>query len=133
MKQALSAVQAITLFVADVDRSKAWYAMVFECPIAFEDADSAVFKLDNTLINLLNIAEADDLIGPARVGSANAGTQSQFTFGVDDVDAVYAELVERGVNFTNGPIDRAWGSRTASFADPDGHHWEIAQSIEAEV
>ncbi|MFH9400536.1 hypothetical protein ACH4JS_12170 [Streptomyces sp. NPDC017638] len=27
----------------------------------------------------------------------------------------------------NGPMDRPWGIRTASFEDPGGHIWEIAQ------
>jgi hypothetical protein len=26
----------------------------------------------------------------------------------------------------NGPIDRPWGIRTASFRAPGGHIWEIA-------
>ena len=133
MKTTIASVGAITLFVADVDRSKAWYTMVFERPIAYEDADSAVFKFDNTLINLLNVAEAEDLIGAAKVGELGAGTHSQFTIWVDDVDAAHAGLLERGVTFTNGPIDRVWGQRTVSFADPDGHHWEFAQSIEGDA
>ena len=29
----------------------------------------------------------------------------------------------------NGPMDREWGMRTASFTDPDGHIWEIAQQL----
>src|SRR5206468_12511116 len=29
----------------------------------------------------------------------------------------------------NGPIDRPWGMRTAAFADPDGHIWEVAAKI----
>jgi uncharacterized glyoxalase superfamily protein PhnB len=35
----------------------------------------------------------------------------------------------RGVEFLNGPQDRPWGQRTAAFADPDGHVWEIAQEL----
>jgi catechol 2,3-dioxygenase-like lactoylglutathione lyase family enzyme len=31
------------------------------------------------------------------------------------------------VELLNGPIDREWGVRTAAFADPDGHVWEVAQ------
>jgi uncharacterized glyoxalase superfamily protein PhnB len=33
------------------------------------------------------------------------------------------------VSLLNGPIDRPWGMRTATFADPDGHIWEIAQQL----
>ncbi len=29
----------------------------------------------------------------------------------------------------NGPQDRPWGRRTAAFADPAGHVWELAHEI----
>jgi uncharacterized glyoxalase superfamily protein PhnB len=45
---------------------------------------------------------------------------------VDDLDAECAELAARGVELLNGPMDRAWGARTASFRDPGGRIWEIA-------
>jgi uncharacterized glyoxalase superfamily protein PhnB len=48
---------------------------------------------------------------------------------VDDADAVCAELTTRGVGLLNGPVDREWGMRTASFTDRDGHIWEIAQTL----
>jgi uncharacterized glyoxalase superfamily protein PhnB len=51
----------------------------------------------------------------------------QLTLTVEDVDATCAELASRGVELLNGPIDRPWGIRTASFADPSGHIWEIAR------
>ena len=34
-----------------------------------------------------------------------------------------------GVDLLNGPMNRPWGVRTASFADPGGHIWEIAQEL----
>ena len=40
-----------------------------------------------------------------------------------------AELAGRGVELLNGPVNRPWGVRTASFADPGGHIWEIAQEL----
>ena len=51
----------------------------------------------------------------------------QLTLPVDDVDAMCKELAARGVTLLNGPVDRPWGIRTASFRDPGGHIWEIAQ------
>jgi lactoylglutathione lyase len=48
---------------------------------------------------------------------------------VDDVDATCEDLERRGVTLLNGPQDRAWGIRTASFTDPGGHIWEIAHSL----
>ena len=121
-----SEISAITLFVPDVTEAKAFYQKVFGLPVHFEDGNSAVFNFGNTLINLLHDPEAVKLIEPATVASPAAGARAQFTIGVDDVDAMGAELAARGVELLNGPMDRPWGIRTASFRDPGGHIWEIA-------
>ena len=69
---------------------------------------------------------APELIEPAAVAPREAGARFQFTITVDDVDAMCAEATARGVQLLNGPMDRPWGVRTASFRDPGGHVWEIA-------
>jgi uncharacterized glyoxalase superfamily protein PhnB len=61
------------------------------------------------------------------VATRDAGARLQLTITVDDVDALCAELSRRGVELLNGPMDRPWGIRTASFRDPAGHIWEIAK------
>jgi catechol 2,3-dioxygenase-like lactoylglutathione lyase family enzyme len=129
MASSLGSIGAITLFVEDVARSKAWYLRVFERPLVYEDSDSAVIKFENTIVNLLQLAEARTLIAPATVADGEAGARTQFTIWVDDADATCADLHERGVVLINGPMDREWGQRTACFADPDGHVWEVAQAI----
>ena len=122
-------ISAITLFVDDLAATKAFYSQVFGLPILFEDEDSAVFRFDNTMINLLISSAAVSLIGPATVASPDTGSRLQLTLDVDDVDATCAELTGRGVELLNGPMDREWGIRTASFRDPGGHIWEIAQPL----
>ncbi len=117
---------AVTLFVEDLDAAKRFYGEVFGLPVAFEDDNSAVFDFGNTIINLLKATEAPSLIEPAAVAPIDAGARAQFTIQVEDVDAMCAELAKRGVELLNGPIDRPWGIRTASFRDPGGHIWEIA-------
>ena len=67
------------------------------------------------------------MIAPAPVAASADGVRSQFTLGVEDVDATCEQLRERGVELLNGPMDRPWGIRTAGFRDPSGHIWEIAQ------
>ena len=118
---------AITLFVEDLAATKLFHQQVFGLPLVFEDDDSAVFDFGNTLINLLRITAAPELIAPAAVATREAGSRLQLTITVDDVDAICAELTARGVALLNGPLDRPWGIRTASFRDPGGHIWEIAK------
>ena len=120
-------IDAITLFVEDLASAKQFYREVFGLPLHFEDDNSAVFDFGNTLINLLTTTEAPELIAPAAVASPEVGARVQFTIGVDDVDAMCVELAKRGVELLNGPVDRPWGIRTASFRDPAGHIWEIAK------
>ncbi len=119
-------INAVTLFAEDLGQMKEFYQRVFELPIHFEDADSVVFKFGDTLINILKISEADELIEPARVAARQSGSRFVITIGVKDVDAICASLLARGVQLLNGPMDRPWGSRTASFVDPAGCIWEIA-------
>jgi catechol 2,3-dioxygenase-like lactoylglutathione lyase family enzyme len=120
-------ITAITLFVEDLAATRAFYEKVFGLPIHYQDEASAVFRFGNTLINLLVVGEASDLVGPAAVAPPEAGARAQFTLEVDDVDAMCAELTGRGVELVNGPLDRPWGIRTACFRDPAGHVWEIAK------
>jgi len=121
-----SGIGAITLFVEDLDAAKRFYQEVFGLPVSFEDDDSAVFDFGNTIVNLLKATAARELIEPAAVASQGAGARLQLTIEVDDVDATCEQLAARGVELLNGPIDRPWGVRTASFRDPGGHIWEIA-------
>jgi catechol 2,3-dioxygenase-like lactoylglutathione lyase family enzyme len=125
----LTSVGAITLFVEDPQRSKSFYEDVFGLSPAYEDDNSAAFDFENMIVNLLATRAAHDLIAPGAVAGREAGSRFQLTIWVDDADAVCAELAKRGVELLNGPIDRPWGLRTASFADPDGHIWEIAQGF----
>lgn len=120
-------IAAISLFVEDLEAAKAFYQEVFGLPVLFEDEDSAVFRFGNTLVNLLRTTAARELIEPAAVAPRDAGSRMQFTIRVDDVDATCAQLARRGVALLNGPTDRPWGVRTASFVDPGGHIWEIAR------
>jgi uncharacterized glyoxalase superfamily protein PhnB len=42
-------------------------------------------------------------------------------FFVEDVDALHAELVGRGVRIDVAPVDQTWGNREMYVKDPDGN------------
>lgn len=120
---------AITLFVEDLEAAKSFYQDAFGLPVMFTDDNSAVFDFGNTAINLRATSSASEPIHPAVVAGRAAGSRLQLTTDVDDVDAMCFELATRGVTLLNGPMNRPWGIRTASFVDPGGHIWEIAGAI----
>jgi catechol 2,3-dioxygenase-like lactoylglutathione lyase family enzyme len=125
----LASVGAITLFVDDPKRSKAFYERVFDVSPIYEDDVSAAFRFGETVVNLLARSAAGGLIAPAAVGAAGEGAQLQLTIPVEDADAASAQVRACGVELLNGPMDREWGVRTAAFADPDGFVWELAQEL----
>jgi catechol 2,3-dioxygenase-like lactoylglutathione lyase family enzyme len=127
--EALDGLGAITLFTEDLARTAAFYRDVFGLKLLFEDDTSAVFGFGATVINVLQADAAPELIEPAPVGGPDAGRRMQLTIWVEDTDAVCAQLREHGVALLNGPVDRPWGKRTAAFADPGGHVWEVAQDL----
>jgi catechol 2,3-dioxygenase-like lactoylglutathione lyase family enzyme len=129
MSWSSKSIDFITLFADDLERSKTFYHEVFGLALIYEDENSAVFRFANTGINLLRSGAAGDLIRPGAVARQDAGARLVFTIDVDDVDEVCAELSAHGVELLNGPVNRPWGRRTASFTDPGGHIWEIAEDL----
>jgi catechol 2,3-dioxygenase-like lactoylglutathione lyase family enzyme len=124
-----TAIEVITLFVNDVTEAKAFYTKVFRPEIVYQDDVSAVLKFEGAMVNLLAAAQAPELVVPAAVAPASSGARMLLTIRVPDVDAACAALKGEGVALLNGPIDRPWGRRTAAFADPSGHVWEVAQEL----
>jgi catechol 2,3-dioxygenase-like lactoylglutathione lyase family enzyme len=99
--------------------------------VVFEDETSVCVKFDHLFVNLLHASAAREQVEPAPVANRETGSRFQLSIWVDDVDAVCALLEQRGVTLLTGPVDRVWSMRTATFTDPDGHSWEIAQELPA--
>ena len=53
------------------------------------------------------------------------GTSFNGAFACDNVDATYAELTARGVEFTGPPKKEPWGT-FAVFKDPDGNQFVMS-------
>jgi predicted enzyme related to lactoylglutathione lyase len=118
-------VAAITVFVEDLAACREFYGAVFGVDPIFSDDVSTAYRFGATVLNLLRTTAADELVAPATPG-APGGPRSVLSIAVDDVDATAALLAQRGVTLLNGPMDRPWGIRTASFVDPAGQVWELA-------
>jgi catechol 2,3-dioxygenase-like lactoylglutathione lyase family enzyme len=118
---------AINLIVGDLERSKTFYREVFGLVPLNEEEGFALFRFKDTFVALRH-----DPAHPATPGEFAGLAQKgvgQFAIVVEDVDAVSAELEQRGVTVISGPADRDWGMRTITFADPAGYTWGIAQDL----
>jgi catechol 2,3-dioxygenase-like lactoylglutathione lyase family enzyme len=121
-------VGAMTFYVPDLGEARKFYADAFGLDAQPLDDDTAMLRFGGIFVFLHRSAAAAQ--PPVVLEEARKGV-GQFAIIVDDVDAVCAEIAGRGVRPLTGPADRDWGMRTATFADPGGHVWEIAQEIPA--
>lgn len=119
----------MTLSVGDLDRSKRFYHEVFGLPAVDADQDTVMFRFKNMFVFLHRRSAATNEPPPAEVLELALQGAGQFAIIVDDVAAVRPDLDKAGVVLLSGPDDRPWGMRTMTFADPDGHVWEIAQEL----
>lgn len=119
-------IAALTLFVEDLAACRTFYQEVFGQAAVFEDPHSAVFRFGETLVNLLQVDNAAELVEPATAASPEAGNRFVLTLEVDDVDAMCESLGARRCHPAQRADGPAVGPRTASFRDPGGHIWEIA-------
>jgi catechol 2,3-dioxygenase-like lactoylglutathione lyase family enzyme len=111
----------ITILVADLDRSVAFYRDMLGFFVIDSGGGSAVLASGDTRLVLRTV---DGL-------SAEAGRLIYLNLEVGDVDAVYEELRSKGVRFVHEPRAVNRGERlelwSATFEDPDGHNVAITQ------
>ena len=131
MSGSLGKISAMSLFVEDLQEAKSFYQDVFDVQVVYEDKVSAAVKFENLIVNLLHVSEASALVEPGTVAGRGAGSRFQLSIWVEDVDAVCADLEKRGVTLLSGPVDKEWGMRVATFTDPAGHSWEVAQGLDS--
>lgn len=117
----VEAISAVTLTVADMAASVAFYA-VLGAPIVFGGADSSFTTWKFTDGSFLNL-QVDPTWSPTR-------PWGRFILWVDDVDAVHARFVAHGYVPTMEPSDAPWGERYFHITDPAGHEVSIARRLD---
>lgn len=130
MSLSLKKVDVINLFAEEFVTTGSFYEEVLGLTKVFENENHAVFKADNVIVSLWDASAAPDLIAPAPLAKPDAGSRVVLAVSVDDVDSACRDLAQLGVVTLNGPVDRPWGVRTASFSDPAGHIWELSQDLD---
>ena len=118
------------LVVADIDRSRAFYADVLGAELYREyGGTSAVFRFLGTWILLVTGGgptkdKPDVTFAPPPDPDL---VSHEMTIRVPDCRAAYEVLLARGATFLTPPVEYEWEVR-AFFRDPDGHLLEISEA-----
>lgn len=114
------------LAAKDFEGTKAWYAEKFDLKPSEEEPQGATYELGGSRL----------LIYPSQFAGTNQATAAGFE--VDDVEAVVAELKEKGVTFeefdlpdykTEGSILETEWFKGAFFKDPEGNIISLGQRL----
>lgn len=122
-------VSLITLGVADLERSKMFYAGLGWIP-APRGGDTIVFyQLRGFVLGLFGRdALAEDQNRPAKELGTGAMTLALNMVDRESVDKAYQSALHAGAASLKEPQEVFWGGYSGYYADPDGHVWEVAHN-----
>lgn len=125
-------INLVTLGVADVGQSRAFYESLGFAASGFESSDVAFFDMNGTVLGLYGQAALAEDAGVSEDGINDDGSRFRGTSlainlaSKSEVDDALAFAQSCGGRIVQPARDVFWGGYSGYFADPDGHLWEIA-------
>jgi len=118
----------VTLGVSDLKISRQFYQDAFGWKPAQGSDDNIVFFSHGGII--FSLYPLDLLAEDAGLPAEHSGF-SGVSLGItlpekEDVDHAFSKAIACGAKSLIEPRETFWGGYDCYFADPDGHHWEIA-------
>jgi hypothetical protein len=121
-------VSFITLAVADLDRTRAFYVEGLGwTPELYVPGEVLMIRVgEKVILSLWSEPEFEAEVGPVRRGNGIAPVTLAHNVATEtEVDEILRLATSLGVG-ASAAEHRDWGGYTGYFADPDGFRWEIA-------
>ena len=123
-------INLVTLGVADVARSTAFYTALGWTPSAGSQPEITFMQLGPTVLGLFG---HDDLADDAQLPRAPQPPFRGMSLAINlasepAVDAAMATAETAGATVIKKPEKVFWGGYSGYFTDPDGHLWELAHN-----
>lgn len=123
----------IRLLVRDFDTCFHFYSEKLGLPVSWGKPGGDYASFDVAIAgNKMGLSLFKSDLMAAAVGNTdlpfpeNCREKSLIVLQVDNIDAAFEQLSDRGIDFINEPMDIAgWGSRVAHFRDPEGNLIEL--------
>lgn len=105
----------VTLWTIRFEETKRLYKEILGLPVAEENSNFIMFDTKGSRLAFHKLTK----------GTRLDRQTIELHFEVQDVDEVYTGLQRKGVKFSEKPANMPWGTRMASFQDPEGYTVEI--------
>ncbi len=120
-------INLVTLGVADVARSRAFYERLGWKASRASVASTAFFKLGPLVLALFGREALAEDSGVENTAAGFSGVAlAQNCRSKENVDRALAAAEQAGGRIVQPARDVFWGGYSGYFADPDGHLWEVA-------
>jgi uncharacterized protein len=118
----------VTLGVADLTRSRAFYEALGWTTGAEPDDDVVFFQAGGMIVALWGRTELASDSGVQDEGGWGGVTLAHNVRSPQEVDAVLTEAGAAGATIARPGAATFWGGYSGVFVDPDGHPWEVAHN-----
>ena len=126
----------INLPVKDLERSKQFFTTLgFSINPQFSDHQAACVVISEHIYAMLLIEEYFATFTKKKIADATTSTEVLIALDAasrEEVEQMIAKAIEGGGSIVNDPQDYGWMYQH-SFADPDGHHWEVIYMDESQM
>ena len=119
------------IVVENIARSRHFYEDILGQKVEIDFGPNVSF-VGNFSIHLKSHFQ-ELLGGAARVPVTKKAHNGELYFEADEIEAVYQDLKQAGVEFIHGIQEQPWGQRVIRFYDPDGYVIESGETMEAAV
>ena len=122
-----STVSIIALGVADLARSRAFYEALGFTAGPGSNENIVFFQLAGLVLSIFPRSALAEDAEVADDGHGFDGVTLAHNYPTEAaVDAAMAAALAAGATLKKAPQKVFWGGYSGYFADPDGHHWEVA-------
>jgi predicted lactoylglutathione lyase len=122
-------VTLITLGVADLERSKAFYGALGWAPTREMPGEVVFYQINGMVLGFFGLGPlAKDQGRPSANLGTGAMTLAQNFNTEAEVDAAYVLALKAGATSLKAPEKVFWGGYSGYYADHDGHVWEVAHN-----
>lgn len=118
----------VCLIPYDFEAAKSFYIEKLGYKLSSEMPGFADFEAGDVFLAIWDGQKIRDVTGANAQVEAGAGHQVMVAIEKEtpeDIDRIYQELSERGVEFYDEPKNHAWNARCIYFSGPCGELWEF--------
>ena len=123
----LDILEYVIIIVDDMDLMLDFYMNTLGIELSHRAGEFAQMNTGTTRLGFFTRKAMSRTIGKRLKKPLTDSQGFEIGFKVEDVDTLYVQLLDQGVEGAAEPTDRPWGQRTAYIYDPESNLIELAQ------